>query len=102
MLYSFFNLGDRCGWMIKATLRPLYPQERDPVLILQDVEWDTVPVWTGAKNPAVTAIRSSELPGHSESLYRLRNPGPRFNCGTFDIICVYVTGSVASDSHFAV
>jgi hypothetical protein len=67
MLYSFFNLGSRCGWMIKVTLRPLYPRERDPVPILQEVEWDPVPVWKGAKNPAPTGIRSSDLPGQSES-----------------------------------
>jgi magnesium-transporting ATPase (P-type) len=28
-LYFFFNLGVRCGWVVKATLRPLYPRERD-------------------------------------------------------------------------
>jgi hypothetical protein len=28
-LYSFFNLGTRwCGWVFKATPRPLYPWER--------------------------------------------------------------------------
>ena len=27
-LYSFFNLGDRWGWVCNATSRPLYPQER--------------------------------------------------------------------------
>ena len=27
-LYSFFNLGARCGWMVNVTPRPLYPQER--------------------------------------------------------------------------
>jgi hypothetical protein len=27
-LYSFFNLGARWGWVVNATLRPLYPRER--------------------------------------------------------------------------
>jgi hypothetical protein len=27
-LYSFFNLGARWGWVVKATPRPLYPWER--------------------------------------------------------------------------
>jgi len=27
-LYSSFNLGTRCGWVINATPRPLYPRER--------------------------------------------------------------------------
>ena len=102
MLYSFFNLGARCGWMIDATLRPLYPRERDPIPILQEVEWDPVPVGMGANNPAPSGIRSSELLGHKESLYRLRNPDPKSNCGTFDIVGVYVTAAVGSDSHIAV
>lgn len=27
-LYSFFNLGTRCGWTVNATPRPIYPRER--------------------------------------------------------------------------
>jgi hypothetical protein len=30
----FFNLGARCGWVVNVTPRPLYPWERDPVLIV--------------------------------------------------------------------
>jgi hypothetical protein len=26
--HSFLNLGARCGWLVNATPRPLYPQER--------------------------------------------------------------------------
>ena len=26
--YNFFNLGARCGWVVNATTRPLYPRER--------------------------------------------------------------------------
>ena len=32
-IYSFFNLGAKWGWVVNATSRPLYPQERDPVPI---------------------------------------------------------------------
>jgi len=28
ILYSFFNLGARWGWVVNATPRPLYPRER--------------------------------------------------------------------------
>ena len=36
------------------------------------------PVWTGAENLAPpTGIRSPDLPGRSESLYRLNYPGPK-------------------------
>lgn len=27
------------GWVVNVTLRPLYPWERDPVAILQEVGW---------------------------------------------------------------
>ena len=33
-LYSFFNLGARCEWVVNATPRPLYPS--DPVPIVQE------------------------------------------------------------------
>jgi hypothetical protein len=33
--------------------------------------------WTGAENLAPTGIRSPDRPARSESLYRLRYPGPR-------------------------
>ena len=41
---NIHNLG------VNATLRPLYPRERDPVPIVQEVGWASVPVWTGAQN----------------------------------------------------
>ena len=42
-LYSFLDHGVRWGWVASVTPRPLYPQERDPVPILQEAGW----VWTG-------------------------------------------------------
>jgi hypothetical protein len=33
-LYSFFNLGAKWGWVVKATPRPFYPQARDSVPIV--------------------------------------------------------------------
>jgi hypothetical protein len=43
------------GWVVNATPRPLYPQERDLVLIVQVQEtgWAPGPVWTCAKNHAL-------------------------------------------------
>jgi hypothetical protein len=32
-LYTFSNLGAKCGWVVNATCLPLYPRERDPVAI---------------------------------------------------------------------
>ena len=64
------------GWVVNATPRPLYPQERDPVPIVQEAGWAPGPVWTGAENLAPTGIRSPDRPASSESLYRLSYPGP--------------------------
>jgi hypothetical protein len=33
-LYAFFNLGATWGWVVNATLRQLYPREREPVPIV--------------------------------------------------------------------
>jgi hypothetical protein len=50
---------------------------KDPVPIAQKAGWAPGPVWTGAENLAPTGIRSPNRPARSESLYRLRYPGPR-------------------------
>jgi len=56
-----FNFGARWGWVVNATPRPLYPRE-DPVPIIQEAGWASVPVWTGAENVTPTGIRSSDHP----------------------------------------
>jgi hypothetical protein len=33
------------GWLVNATLRPLYPQEREPVPIVHGAGWAPGPVW---------------------------------------------------------
>jgi hypothetical protein len=38
------------GWVINATLRPLYPEERDRVPILREAGSVPGSVWTGAGN----------------------------------------------------
>ena len=71
----FFNLGARWGWVVNATPRPLYPQERLGTLctVVQEAGWAAGPVWTGAEYLAPAGIRSPDSPASSESLYRLRN-----------------------------
>jgi len=54
-----------------------FTPEKDPVPIVLGAGWAQVPVWTGAENLAFTGIRSLDRPARSESLYRLRYPGPR-------------------------
>jgi hypothetical protein len=41
-LYSFFNLGARWWWMVKAT--PHFTLERDPVPIVEEAGWVSNPV----------------------------------------------------------
>jgi len=50
---------------------------KDPVTIVQEAGWAPGPVWTGAENFTPTGIRFPDIPGRSESLYRLSYPGPR-------------------------
>ena len=77
-LYSVFNLGARLGWVVSATLWPLYSREGDPVSTLQDTGCVPGPVWTGAENVALTEIRSLDRPHvrneivHQVGIYHLR------------------------------
>ena len=89
-LSSFFNLGTRRGWVVNTTPRPLYPRDRDPVLIVQEAGWAPGPVATGAENLAPTAIRSPDRPARSESLYRLRYPGPPITEARTEIVWIFV------------
>jgi hypothetical protein len=46
LLYSLFDMGARLGgWVVNATLRPLYPWN-DPVPLVQAAGWGSGPVWT--------------------------------------------------------
>jgi hypothetical protein len=49
-------------WVVKVTLRPIYPLERNPGLIFQEGRWPPGPVWTGAENLIITGIRSPDRP----------------------------------------
>jgi len=64
------------GWVVSATLRPVYPRERDPVPIVQEAGWAPGPVWTCAEILAYTGIRYTDRPARSESPYRPSYPGP--------------------------
>jgi hypothetical protein len=72
------NLGARWRWEFNATSRPLYllGKTRYP---FWEARWAPGPVWKGAENLALTGFRLSDRPTRSESLYRLRYPGPRYN-----------------------
>jgi len=55
-------------WVVNATLRELYTREKYLVPLVQEVGWDTGPVWTGAE------ILASDRPARSESLNQLSYP----------------------------
>ena len=45
---------------------------KDPVPVVQEAEWSSGPVWTGAENlPPPAGIRSPDRPARRQSLYRL-------------------------------
>jgi hypothetical protein len=77
----------KMGCVVKATSRPLYPQERDPVPIVKEAGWAPGPVWTGAENLANTDIRSPVAPGRSESLYRLSYRSPQILLIVSGLMC---------------
>ena len=53
-------------WVVNATLRPLYPQERDPLLNVQEAGFAPGPVWTGAENLAFAEIRFEDRLARSD------------------------------------
>jgi hypothetical protein len=62
-----------CVW---SALRPgRFKPGKDSAPIVQEAGWAPGPVWTCAKNLALTGIRSPDRPARSQSLYRLSYPG---------------------------
>ena len=76
-LYSFFIFSSIWECVVNAKIRPLYPGQKHPLHILQEAERIAEPVLTDIKTFDPTGIGSPDLPARSESLYRLRYPGPR-------------------------
>jgi len=75
----FHDRDTRRGWVVSSTPRPHFTPGKDPVPILQEAGWAPGPVGTGAENlpPPSAGIRSPHRPAGSNSLERLRYPGPR-------------------------
>ena len=65
----------RRGRGVNATLRPLYPEERNPVPIAQDAGWSSKTVCMSQKNFAPTGVRTPDCPASSQSLNCLRYRG---------------------------
>jgi hypothetical protein len=71
----FLVLGAIKGWWSAPRLGRFTPG-KDTVPIVEEAGWAPGPVWTCAKNLALTGIRSPDRPARSQSLYRLSCPGP--------------------------
>jgi len=67
-MYSLFNLDATLDGDCHRHARPIDPLEGEPVRIEKEAGWTSGPVWTDAKNLAVTVIRSSDRPACSEWL----------------------------------
>ena len=74
---SWTSALDEGGW---STPRPgRFTPGKDPVPIVQEVGWAPGPVWTVAKISPPPGFDPPTYPARSESLYRLRYPGPLGN-----------------------
>ena len=78
-IYSFFNLG--AIWCGSSTPPPgqFTRGERDLVPNVHEAGWAPGQICTAAENLTPTGIRSPVRPACTESLYRLRHPGPPWN-----------------------
>jgi hypothetical protein len=68
-IYSLLNLDARWGWVVNAMPRPIYPRKRPVTRCIGG--------WVGPRAGVDTVIRSPDRPARSESLHRLRYPGPQ-------------------------
>jgi hypothetical protein len=88
-LQSIRNLDARKRWVVSPTFRPLY-LGKDPVPVIQEVDWTSRPVWTCRECLTLTGIRSPDSRARSESLYRLRHPARLYcryqaQCSTYRV-----------------
>jgi hypothetical protein len=68
------------------------PREREPVPILQELGWAPGPVWKDEENLVPQWDSTPDRPAHSQSLYRLRYPGPHETMGESGYLHVTITG----------
>jgi hypothetical protein len=60
--YSFFNLSTSWECVVNATSQLLYPWQRNPVPIIEEVGWTPEPVWIDVENFSPNTIRSLDRP----------------------------------------
>ena len=77
-LHSLFNLGDTWGWVVNSTPRPLYPPgKRHGTHCYRRLCGGPRAGLGGRGKSRPSEIRSPNCPARSESLNRLRYPGPK-------------------------
>ena len=82
----------RRGWVVSVTPRPLFTPGKEPVPIVQEVEWAPGPGWTGAENLTPTGIRSPDLqPVASHYTDYATRPTPEWVAGLKWILTGYLT-----------
>jgi hypothetical protein len=67
-------MGARRSWVVSPTLCPLYPQERDSVLI-NEVGRESGPVWMSPKKLSSPGFEPPNHPPPINPLYELHHPG---------------------------
>lgn len=75
--YPFLNLYPRWGWVVKATLRPLYPLWRNPGSHSTGGGVGLRAGLTGAGNLTANGVWTPNRQARSDSLYRLSYHGRR-------------------------
>ena len=65
---------DGGGWSMPRLGR--FTPKNDPVTTVQKAGWAPRPIWTAVENLAPIGTRSPDRPASSQSIYRLRHPGP--------------------------
>jgi hypothetical protein len=84
--------------VVKATPRPLYPRERPGTHCMGGGLDPRVGLDGGGKFCFFTGILSQDRPARSESVYRLRYPGPL----TFMDCCIYFLSPVVVFTDFSI
>jgi hypothetical protein len=65
LLYSFFNLGARCGWVLMLRSGRFTPG-KDPVRTVQEAGWVPGAFWISVENLALTGIQSLDCPARTD------------------------------------
>jgi hypothetical protein len=92
----FLDLGTSWRWVVSFTPRPPYPQEKSPLYPL-DRRLGGPHSWSGRHGEVkILASTRTRIPtpwssAHSQSLYRLHNPGSTVRMGGYQNYCSICT-----------